>query len=85
MSRLDVQLEDGLRRQIFGKDQVEEHLIENNVEQCYHAGATPLGFMELGQALAHTGDTPMVEAILESTFEQDALSDDSLAAIVQQM
>jgi hypothetical protein len=40
---LDVQTEDRLWRQIVGKVQVEEHLIERNVEQFSHAGATPLG------------------------------------------
>jgi hypothetical protein len=41
--------------------------------------------MELGQELGHTGDTPMTEAILEGTFEHDALYDDALAAIVKQI
>jgi hypothetical protein len=80
LNRLDVQIEDGLWRQIVGNYQVEEHLIERNVEQFSHSGATPLGYTELGQALGHTGDTPMDEAILEGTFEHDALSDDALAA-----
>jgi hypothetical protein len=48
-NRLDVQTEDGLWRQIFGKTQVEERLIERNVEQFSHAGATPLGYTELGR------------------------------------
>jgi hypothetical protein len=85
LSRLDVQIEDGLWRQIVGKNQVEEHLIERNVEQFYRAGATPLGYTELGQALGHTCDTPMAEAILEGTFDNDALSDDTPAAIVKQL
>jgi phage FluMu gp28-like protein len=55
------------------------------VEQFYHAGSTPLGYTELGQALGHTGDTPMDDAIFEGTFEHDALSDDALAAIVKQL
>jgi hypothetical protein len=78
-------MEDGLRSQIVRKDQVEEHLIEQNVEQFSHAGATPLGYMELGQELGHTGDTPMTEAILDGTFEHDALYDDALAAIVKKL
>jgi hypothetical protein len=44
-----------------------------------------LGYTELGQELGHTGDTPMVEAILDGTFEHDSLSDDALAAIVKQL
>jgi hypothetical protein len=64
---------------------VEEHLIEQNVEQFSHTGATPLGYTELGHELGHTGDTPMAEAILEVTFVHDSLSDDALAAIVKQL
>jgi hypothetical protein len=59
---------------------VEEHLIERNVEQFSHAGATPLGYTDLGRELGHTGDTPMAEAILDGTFEHEAL-----AAILQQL
>jgi hypothetical protein len=49
LNRLDVQTEDGLWRKIVGKDQVEEHLIQRNVEQLSRTGATPLGYMGLGQ------------------------------------
>jgi hypothetical protein len=85
LNRLEVQTEDGFWRQIVGKVHVEEHLIGRNVEQFSHAGATPLGYTELGRELDHTGDTPMAEAILEGTFEHDSLSDDALAAIVKQL
>jgi hypothetical protein len=85
LNRLDVQMEDGLWRQIVGKVQVEEHLIERNVEQFSHAGATPWGYTELVHELGHMGDTPMVEAILDGTFEHDSLYDDALAAIVKQL
>jgi hypothetical protein len=44
LNRLDVQMEDGICRQIVGKDQVEEHLTERNVELFSHAGTTPLGY-----------------------------------------
>jgi hypothetical protein len=44
LNRLHVQTEDGHWRQIIGKTQVEEHLIERDVEQFSHAGATPLGY-----------------------------------------
>jgi hypothetical protein len=60
LNRLDVQTEDGLWRQIVGKDQVKEHLIEHNVEHFSHAAAIPLGYMEMGQALGHTSDTLMM-------------------------
>jgi hypothetical protein len=82
---LDVQLEDGLWRQIVGKDHVEEHLIECNVEHLSHAGATPLIYMELGRTVGHNVDTPMADDILEGTFKLDALSKDALAAIVKQL
>jgi hypothetical protein len=85
LSRLDVQTEDGIWRQIVGKVQVEEHLIERNVNQFSHAGATPLGYTELGRELGHTGDTPMAEAILDGIFEHDSLSENALAAIVKQL
>jgi hypothetical protein len=45
--RLEAQMEDGIWRQIVGKDQVEENIIEWNVEQFLHAGAIPLGYIEL--------------------------------------
>jgi hypothetical protein len=85
INRLNVQTEDGLWRQIVGKTQVEEHLIEGNVEQFSHAGATPLGYTALGRELGHMGDTPMAEAILDGTFEHDSLIDEALAAILQQL
>jgi hypothetical protein len=82
---LDVQTEYGLWRQIVGKTQVEEHLIERNVEQFSHAGATPLGYTDLGRELDHTGDTPMTEAIIDGTLEHESLTDKALAAILQQL
>jgi hypothetical protein len=85
LNRLDVQTEDGIWQQIVGKAQVEEHLIESNVEQFSHAGATPLGYTVLGRELGHTGDTPMAEAILDGIFEHASLSDDALEAIVKQL
>jgi hypothetical protein len=64
---------------------VEEHLIERNVKQCSHSGATPLGYTDLGRELGHIGDTPMAEAILDGTFEHDSLSDNALSVIVKQL
>jgi hypothetical protein len=85
LNRLDVQTEDGLWRQIVGKTQVDEHLIERNIEQFSHAGATPLGYTDLGRELGHTGDTPMAEAILDGTFEHESLTDEALSAILKQL
>jgi hypothetical protein len=82
---LDVQTEDGLWRQIVGKTQVEEHLIERNIEQFAHAGATPLGYTDMGREIGHTGETPMAEAILDGNFEHESLTDKALAAILQQL
>jgi hypothetical protein len=59
LNRLDVPTEDGLWRQIVGKVQVEEHLIERYVKQFSQAGETPLGYTELGCELGHTEKTPM--------------------------
>jgi hypothetical protein len=64
---------------------VEEHLIERNVKQFSHAGATPLGYTDLGRELVHTGNTPMVEAILDGTFKHESLMDEALAAILKQL
>jgi hypothetical protein len=64
---------------------VEEHIIERNFEQFSHAGATPLGYTDLRIELGHTGDTPMAEAILDCTFEHESLTDEALAAILQQL
>jgi hypothetical protein len=64
---------------------VEKYLIEINVEQFSHAGATPLGYTDLGRELGHTGDTPMSEAILDGTFEHESLTDEALAAILKQV
>jgi hypothetical protein len=38
---------------IEDKDEVENHLIERNVEQLSHAGATPFGYKDLGKELGH--------------------------------
>jgi hypothetical protein len=85
LNRLDVQKEEVLWRQIVGKTQVDERLIERNVEQFSHAGATTLGYTDLGRELGHTGDTPMAEAIPDGTFEYESLTDEALAAILKQL
>jgi hypothetical protein len=80
---MDVQLDDGIWHQIVFKDPVEDHLIGRNLEQFLNMGETPLGYTEPGQALGHTGDTPMAEAILEGALKHETLSDSALAAIVK--
>jgi hypothetical protein len=85
LNKLEVQTEDGLWRQIVGKVQVEEHLIERNVEHFSHAGATSLGYTELGRELGHTVYTTIDEVILDGNFEHDSLSDDALAVIIKQL
>jgi hypothetical protein len=85
LNRLDVQTKDGVWRQIVGKTQVEEHLIDRNFEQLSHAGATHLGYTDLGRELGHTGDTLMAEAIPDGTFEHDSLTEEALAAILKQL
>jgi hypothetical protein len=66
---------------------VEDHLIERNVEHFSPVGVTPLGYIELGQALRHTGtgDIPMAKAILECSFEHEELFDSTLATIVNHL
>jgi hypothetical protein len=81
----NVQMEDGLWRQIVGNDKLEEHLVERNGEQFSHAGTTHLGYTEHRHELDHTDDTPMTEDILDVTFKHVALSDNALLAIVKQL
>jgi hypothetical protein len=40
---------EGLWKHIIGKDDIEDHLIERNIEQFSHAGATPFGDTDLGK------------------------------------
>jgi hypothetical protein len=54
---------------IEDKEEVENRLIARNVENFSHAGATPFGLTDLGKELGHTGDSAMVEDILDGTLE----------------
>jgi hypothetical protein len=40
---------EGLWKHIIEKDDIEDHMIERNLEQFSHAGATPFGYMDLGK------------------------------------
>jgi hypothetical protein len=55
------------------------------VEQFSHAGKTPFGYTELGEALGHTGDSPLAEYILDGKAYQPALTYEALHAIVKQL
>jgi hypothetical protein len=68
---------------IIGKDELEEYLIKRSVEQFSHAGDTPLGYTDLGKDLGHTGDSQMAQDIYDGTLQQNALSDEAIAIVVQ--
>jgi hypothetical protein len=69
LSKLTVPETDGTRTQIIGKDDLEYHLIQRNVEQFSLAGETPFGYSPLGKYLGHTGDSEMADANHEGTLE----------------
>jgi hypothetical protein len=60
-------------------------LIERNVEQFSHAGATTFRYTDLGKELGHTEDSPMAQAIYDGSLEHDALSDSAIQAIVKKL
>jgi hypothetical protein len=64
---------------------MEEHIAQRNVDQFYQAGNTPLGYTELGDALGHTGNSPLAEDILDGKADHPALTNEALHAIVKQM
>jgi hypothetical protein len=76
---------EGLWKHIIGKDDLEDHIIERNIEQFSHAGATPFGYTDLGKELGHTGDSQFAQSIFEGTLEHTALSDSAIQAIVEQL
>jgi hypothetical protein len=67
------------------KEEEENHLIARNVEQFSHVGASPFGYTELGKELGHTGDSEMVEDILNGTLEHSCMEDEAIRAIVEQL
>jgi hypothetical protein len=85
LTRLEVQDETGIWKQIQGKESIEEHIAQRNMEQFSHAGKTPFGHTPLGEELGHAGDTQMEEDILDGTLEHEALRDDAIKAIVKQL
>jgi hypothetical protein len=64
---------------------MEEHIAQRNMEQFSHAGKTPFGYTELGDALGHTGDSPLGEDILDGKADHPALTNEALHAIVKQL
>jgi hypothetical protein len=83
LTRLEVQDATGIWKQIQGKESIEEHIAQRNMEQFSHAGNTPFGYSPLGEELGHTGNTQMSEDILDGTLEHEALRDDAIQAIVK--
>jgi hypothetical protein len=63
---------------------MEEHITQRNVDQFSHAGKTPFGYTELGDALGHTGDSPLAEDFLDGKADHPALTNEALHAIVKQ-
>jgi hypothetical protein len=57
--RVEVELRNDVWKQLTGKEEIEEHLIDRNFEQLSCAGATPFGYTHFGNELDHTGDSPM--------------------------
>jgi hypothetical protein len=60
-------------------------LIEINVAQFSHAGATPFGYTDLGKELGHTGNSQMAQDIYEGKLEHAALSDRAIQTIVEKL
>jgi hypothetical protein len=85
LTSLEIPGEDELWCRIKGKDAVEEHLIERNVEQFSHASKTPFGYTALGKEIGHTGDSPMADDIYVGVLEHEARSDPVIQAIVCQL
>jgi hypothetical protein len=64
---------------------MEEDIAQRNVDKFSHAGKTPFGYTELGDALGHTGDSPLAEDILDGKAYHPALTDEDMHAIVKQL
>jgi hypothetical protein len=85
LTRLEIPDQDGVWKEIQGKSPMEEQIAHHNVEQFSHAGKTPFGYTELGDAIGHTGDSPLAEDILDGKADHPALTDEALHAIVKQL
>jgi hypothetical protein len=85
MTRLDIPDQDGVWKGIKGKGSMEEHTAQRNLEQFSHAGKTPFGYTELGDALRHTCDSPLAADILDGKADHPALTNEALHTIVKQL
>jgi hypothetical protein len=85
LTRLEIPDQDGVWKEIQGKGPMEEHIAHRNVEQFSHAGKTPFGYTELGDALGHTGDSPLAEYILDGKSDHPALTNEALRTTVKQL
>jgi hypothetical protein len=70
---------------LTGKEEIEEHLIARNVEQFSHAWSTPFGYTPLGKELDHTGDSHMADDIYNGTLDHEALGNEAINTIVNQL
>jgi hypothetical protein len=82
---VQVPNDDGTFTKVEDKEEVENHLIDRNVEQFSHVGATPFGYTELRKELGHTVDSDMAESILNGTLENECMEDEAIRAIVGQL
>jgi hypothetical protein len=87
LMRVEVELRNGVLKQLTGKEEIEEHLIARNMEKFSHAGAkpfgyTPFGYTPLGKELSHTSDSPMADEIYNGNLDHEALNDEAINAIV---
>jgi hypothetical protein len=85
LSKVTVPETDGTWTQIIGKDDLEDHLFQRNIEQFSLTRETPFGYSPLGKELRHTGDSEMADAIHEGTLEHEALSVAAINAVVKQL
>jgi hypothetical protein len=68
LTRLEVQDATWIWKHIQGKESIEDHIAQRNVEQLPHAGKPPFGYTPLEEELEHTGDTYIPEEILVGTL-----------------
>jgi hypothetical protein len=85
LSKVTVPETDGTWTQVIGKDDLEDHLIQRNVDQFSIARETLFEYSPLGKELGHTGDSEMADAIHEGTLEHEALSDVAINSVVKQL
>jgi hypothetical protein len=85
LMRVEVELRNDVRKELTGKEEIEEHLITRNMDQFSHVGATPFRYTPLGKELGHTGDSHMADNIYNGTLDHEDLDDKAINAIVIQL